>query len=140
VPSELARPAGLEPAAPSLEGSCSIQLSYGRSQAILDGNTGMTPCHAGLTHLDSRLKRVSASLQGARSRGGEGDGPTNSTRDIFGRSWSVIGAGSRSHVSADEQTECTGVSQAPYTTHPIGDLEALGLPASTKCPVDTDKR
>ena len=26
----LARPAGLEPAAPSLEGSCSIQLSYGR--------------------------------------------------------------------------------------------------------------
>src|SRR5438132_14402750 len=28
--SELARPAGLEPAAPSLEGSCSIHLSYGR--------------------------------------------------------------------------------------------------------------
>ena len=27
---KLARPAGLEPAAPSLEGSCSIQLSYGR--------------------------------------------------------------------------------------------------------------
>jgi hypothetical protein len=26
----MARPAGLEPAAPSLEGSCSIQLSYGR--------------------------------------------------------------------------------------------------------------
>ena len=26
----LARPAGLEPAAPSLEGWCSIQLSYGR--------------------------------------------------------------------------------------------------------------
>src|SRR5690606_38605438 len=26
----LARPAGLEPATPSLEGSCSIQLSYGR--------------------------------------------------------------------------------------------------------------
>jgi hypothetical protein len=26
----VARPAGLEPAAPSLEGSCSIQLSYGR--------------------------------------------------------------------------------------------------------------
>src|SRR3954447_16484279 len=30
VVSEMARPAGLEPAAPSLEGSCSIQLSYGR--------------------------------------------------------------------------------------------------------------
>jgi hypothetical protein len=27
---QLARPAGLEPATPSLEGSCSIQLSYGR--------------------------------------------------------------------------------------------------------------
>ena len=27
---EMARPAGLEPAAPSLEGSCSIRLSYGR--------------------------------------------------------------------------------------------------------------
>ncbi len=26
----VARPAGFEPAAPSLEGSCSIQLSYGR--------------------------------------------------------------------------------------------------------------
>jgi hypothetical protein len=31
----LARPAGLEPAAPSLEGSCSIQLSYGRTCPIL---------------------------------------------------------------------------------------------------------
>ena len=30
---KLARPAGLEPAAPSLEGSCSIQLSYGRARA-----------------------------------------------------------------------------------------------------------
>lgn len=27
---ELVRPAGLEPATPSLEGSCSIHLSYGR--------------------------------------------------------------------------------------------------------------
>jgi hypothetical protein len=27
---KLARPAGLEPATPSLEGSCSVQLSYGR--------------------------------------------------------------------------------------------------------------
>ena len=27
----LARPAGLEPAAPGLEGRCSIRLSYGRS-------------------------------------------------------------------------------------------------------------
>ena len=30
----LARPAGFEPAAPSLEGSCSIQLSYGRALAL----------------------------------------------------------------------------------------------------------
>jgi hypothetical protein len=28
---EEARPAGLEPAAPGLEGRCSIQLSYGRN-------------------------------------------------------------------------------------------------------------
>ena len=27
---ELARPAGLEPATPDLEGRCSIQMSYGR--------------------------------------------------------------------------------------------------------------
>jgi site-specific DNA recombinase len=30
----LARPAGLEPATPSLEGSCSIQLNYGRASAF----------------------------------------------------------------------------------------------------------
>ena len=29
----LARPAGLEPAAPGLEGRCSIRLSYGRVRA-----------------------------------------------------------------------------------------------------------
>ena len=33
---ELARPAGLEPAAPSLEGSCSIHLSYGRVVSMVD--------------------------------------------------------------------------------------------------------
>jgi RNA polymerase sigma factor (sigma-70 family) len=32
---QMARPAGLEPAAPSLEGSCSIQLSYGRVPPIV---------------------------------------------------------------------------------------------------------
>ena len=30
----LARPAGLEPAAPCLEGTCSIHLSYGRKTLI----------------------------------------------------------------------------------------------------------
>lgn len=33
---DMARPAGLEPAAYCLEGSCSIQLSYGRSKILKD--------------------------------------------------------------------------------------------------------
>ena len=31
----MARPAGLEPATPSLEGSCSIQLNYGRVVRVI---------------------------------------------------------------------------------------------------------
>ncbi len=43
----MARPAGLEPAAPGLEGRCSLQLSYGRNTAIVArGRRHPTPCAA----------------------------------------------------------------------------------------------
>ena len=41
----VARPAGLEPATPSLEGSCSIQLSYGRLEPWYPGVATATTPH-----------------------------------------------------------------------------------------------
>ena len=40
---EMARPAGLEPTTTSLEGRCSIQLSYGRSCRPTDRRVGRAP-------------------------------------------------------------------------------------------------
>src|SRR6476469_1407836 len=37
IPSDLARPAGFEPATRCLEGSCSVRLSYGRSRVSVHG-------------------------------------------------------------------------------------------------------
>ena len=37
--SDLARPAGFEPATRCLEGSCSVRLSYGRPQTIVPGKS-----------------------------------------------------------------------------------------------------
>ena len=39
---ELARPAGFEPATRCLEGSCSVRLSYGRSNVIVHGEDHVT--------------------------------------------------------------------------------------------------
>ena len=48
----LARPAGLEPATPSLEGSCSIQLNYGRA----------------LTHAIAAIDRLGNGVKASRVR------------------------------------------------------------------------
>jgi hypothetical protein len=48
--SDRARPAGIEPATPSLEGSCSVRLSYGRMWRRVVGARGFeppTPCAQG---------------------------------------------------------------------------------------------
>src|SRR5690242_18007563 len=42
IPSDLARPAGFEPATRCLEGSCSVRLSYGRSNVIVYGEDHAT--------------------------------------------------------------------------------------------------
>src|SRR5690242_19639499 len=42
IPSDLARPAGFEPATRCLEGSCSVRLSYGRSNVIVHGEDHVT--------------------------------------------------------------------------------------------------
>jgi hypothetical protein len=39
---KLARPAGFEPATRCLEGSCSVRLSYGRSEISLHAEDHMT--------------------------------------------------------------------------------------------------
>src|SRR3546814_8981090 len=51
-PQRMARPAGFEPATTSLEGSCSIQLSYGRALFIGCG-TGPLPTDRKSTRLNS---------------------------------------------------------------------------------------
>jgi hypothetical protein len=60
---QLARPAGLEPATPGLEGRCSVRLSYGRSvvpTALVTGMVGVErfelPTHCSQSSCATRLR------------------------------------------------------------------------------------
>ena len=62
----LARPAGFEPATSSLEGSCSIQLSYGRAQARSNGNCrAAEPRYAFADDVGTNFTPFSADVQTA---------------------------------------------------------------------------
>jgi 4a-hydroxytetrahydrobiopterin dehydratase len=75
---DLARPAGLKPAATSLEGSCSIQLSYGRVLSIVPkGRTPNAPPDAALDRKPSICARKTL----AEWRGLALEGPC-SVRDL----------------------------------------------------------